>query len=285
MIISSLTDTYTLANGIKIPGVGFGTWQTPDGDVAYASTLSALEAGYRHIDTAAAYGNEESIGRAIADSGIARQDIFVTSKLWNADHGYAQTMAALDLSLQQLGLDYLDLYLIHWPNPVEFRDNWAEMNAESWRAMEDAYKAGKIHAIGVSNFQVHHFEELLKAATIVPMVNQLFINPSDLQTQIVAFNKAHNVLTEAYSPLGTGSLLNVPELKTIAERYNKVPAQIALRWSLQHGFLPLPKSIHADRITQNTELFDFTLSDDEMTLLDGLTGVAGTHTDADTANF
>lgn len=285
MTISSLTDTFTLANGIEIPVVGFGTWQTPDGDVAYQSVLDALKAGYRHIDTAAAYGNEASVGRAIKDSGIPREELFITSKLWNDSHSYEAAKIALDKSLKLLGLDYLDLYLIHWPNPLINRRNWDKANAEAWRYMEDAYTEGKIRAIGISNFQIEHLEALLKTATIRPMVNQLFINPSDLEKDIVAFNETHDILTEAYSPLGTGSLLAVPEINDIAEKYGKSAAQVLIRWSLQHGFLPLPKSTHAERISQNADVFDFELTDAEVAALDQLEGVAGTHQDASQADF
>ena len=285
MTISSLTDTFTLANGIKIPVIGFGTWQTPDGDVAYQSVLDALKAGYRHIDTAAAYGNEASVGRAIKDSGIPREELFVTSKLWNDSHSYEAAKIALDKSLDLLGLDYLDLYLIHWPNPLINRRDWDKANAEAWRYMEDAYTEGKIRAIGVSNFQIEHLEALLKTATIRPMVNQLFINPSDLEQDVVDYNKAHDILTEAYSPLGTGSLLAVPQINDIAAKYDKSAAQILVRWSLQHGFLPLPKSTHAERINQNAAVFDFELTDAEIATLDQLEGVAGTHQDASQVEF
>ena len=285
MTISSLTDTFTLANGIKIPVIGFGTWQTPDGDVAYQSVLDALKAGYRHIDTAAAYGNEASVGRAIKDSGIPREELFVTSKLWNDSHSYEAAKIALDKSLDLLGLDYLDLYLIHWPNPLINRRDWDKANAEAWRYMEDAYTEGKIRAIGVSNFQIEHLEALLKTATIRPMVNQLFINPSDLEQDVVDYNKAHDILTEAYSPLGTGSLLAVPQINDIAAKYDKSAAQVLVRWSLQHGFLPLPKSTHAERINQNAAVFDFELTDAEIAALDQLEGVAGTHQDASQVEF
>lgn len=285
MTISSLTDTFTLANGIKIPVIGFGTWQTPYGDVAYQSVLDALKAGYRHIDTAAAYGNEASVGRAIKDSGIPREELFVTSKLWNDSHSYEAAKIALDKSLDLLGLDYLDLYLIHWPNPLINRRDWDKANAEAWRYMEDAYTEGKIRAIGVSNFQIEHLEALLKTATIRPMVNQLFINPSDLEQDVVDYNKAHDILTEAYSPLGTGSLLAVPQINDIAAKYDKTAAQVLVRWSLQHGFLPLPKSTHAERINQNAAVFDFELTDAEIATLDQLEGVAGTHQDASQVEF
>ncbi|WP_288531794.1 aldo/keto reductase, partial [uncultured Secundilactobacillus sp.] len=205
----ALTDTYTLSNGVKIPVVGFGTWQTPSGDVAYQAVLDALKAGYRHIDTAAAYGNEESVGKAIHDSGVKREDLFVTTKLWNANHGYEATKKAFADSLSRLGLEYVDLYLIHWPNPVDFRDNWAEANADSWRAMEEFYNNGQAKAIGVSNFRPEHLDELLKTAKVEPMVNQIFLNPSDLQPAIVEYNDNHDILSEAYSPLGTGKIFQL----------------------------------------------------------------------------
>lgn len=283
--MQSLTDTYTLNNGVEIPVVGFGTWQTPDGDVAYQSVKDALAAGYRHIDTAAAYGNEESVGKGIKDSGIDRHDIFLTTKLWNADHGYEATKAALDTSLQKLGTDYADLYLIHWPNPIAFRDNWEEVNAESWRAMEEALKAGKVRAIGVSNFRPQHLEALLKTTDTIPAVNQNFLNPSDLQPEVTAANEKYDILNEAYSPLGTGKIFKLPELNALAEKYDHTVAQVVLRWSLQHDFLPLPKSVHANRIKENTDIFDFDLSDDDMKVIDGLRGKAGLATDPDTARF
>lgn len=240
--LTKLTDTYALNNGTKIPIVGFGTWQTPDGQVAYDSVLAALKAGYRHIDTAAAYGNEDSVGKAIADSGVAREDLFVTTKLWNADHGYEQTKAALATSLKKLGLDYVDLYLIHWPNPVAMRNNFEQLTADTWRAMEELYASRKARAIGVSNFRPKHLDVLLKTAKVVPAVNQIFLNPSDMEADVVAYNESHGILSEAYSPLGTGKIFGIPELKTIADKYHKSVAQVVLRWSLQNGFLPLPKS-------------------------------------------
>lgn len=283
--MNKLTDTYTLNNGVKIPIVGFGTWQSKDGAEAYEAVKAALKAGYRHIDTAAAYGNEESVGKAIKDSGIDRKELFVTSKLWNDDHGYDSAKKALDLSLEKLGLDYLDLYLIHWPNPIKFRNEWQEKNADSWRAMEEGLDNGKVHAIGVSNFRPHHLDELLKTAKVTPAVNQIFLNPSDTEDETVAYNNEHNILSEAYSPLGTGKIFTIPELKDIAAKYDKSVAQIVIRWSLQHGFLPLPKSVHADRIQQNTDIFDFELSDEDVKVIDGFHGVAGLATDPDTATF
>ena len=285
MNFNSLEDTYTLNNGVKIPIIGFGTWQTPDGDIAKHAVEVALNAGYRHIDTAAAYGNEKSVGQAIKNSGINRHDLFITTKLWNADHGYKSAKAAIDRSLQNLKVDYLDLYLIHWPNPVDMRDHWAEANAESWRAMEEAVQAGKIRAIGVSNFRKRHLDELLKTAEIKPVVNQIMLNPSDLQPDVVKINNELKLLSEAYSPLGTGGLLGNETVNEIASEVGKSPAQVLIRWSLEHGFLPLPKSVHDKYIRANAEVFDFNLSSEQMNKLDSLHGVSGLATDPDTANF
>lgn len=285
MALRGLNDTYTLNNGVKIPVVGFGTWQTPDGEVAEKSVLAALNSGYRHIDTAAAYGNEESVGRAIKKSGIRRDELFVTTKLWNSDHGYENTKKAIDTSLMKLGLDYLDLYLIHWPNPVAMRDNWAELNSESWQAMEEAQKAGKIRAIGVSNFRKHHLDALLENADVIPAVNQIYLNPSDLESDVRKENDKHQILSEAYSPLGTGDLLGNELVNKLAQEHGKSPAQILIRWSLEHGFLPLPKSVHEEYIKANGQVFDFSLSADEMKLLDGLEGKGHSALDPDQANF
>lgn len=285
MNFNSLEDTYTLNNGVKIPIIGFGTGQTPDGDIAKHAVEVALNAGYRHIDTAAAYGNEKSVGQAIKNSGINRHDLFITTKLWNADHGYKSAKAAIDRSLQNLMVDYLDLYLIHWPNPVDMRDHWAEANAESWRAMEEAVQAGKIRAIGVSNFRKRHLDELLKTAEIKPVVNQIMLNPSDLQPDVVKVNNELKLLSEAYSPLGTGGLLGNETVNEIASEVGKSPAQVLIRWSLEHGFLPLPKSVHNKYIRANAEVFDFNLSSEQMNKLDSLHGVSGLATDPDAANF
>lgn len=283
--MAGLSDTFTLTNGVKIPVIGFGTWQTPDGDVAYNSVLSALKAGYRHIDTAAYYGNEESVGKAIKDSGIPREELFVTTKLWNDDHGYEKTKMAFGKSLDRLGLDYVDLYLIHWPNPKEFRSNWQKTNAETWKAMEEFYREGQAKAIGVSNFRAKHIDALLETAEIAPMVNQLFLNPSDMETGIVDFNDDHDILTEAYSPLGTGNLLKLQPVQEIAKKYNKSAAQILIRWSFQHGFVPLPKSTHEEYIKQNGDIFDFEIDKSDMQTLDGLQGKAGLAIDPDTTDF
>lgn len=285
MTFHSLTDTYKLNNGVDIPIIGFGTWQTPNGSVAQQAVATALQYGYRHIDTAAAYGNETSVGTAIKQSGIDRDEIFVTTKLNNPDHGYQKTKQAIDKSLQNLDLDYIDLYLIHWPNPVSARDNWAELNAQSWRAMEEAVEAGKIRAIGVSNFRKHHLQELLKTAKITPAVNQNYLNPSDLQPDVTRYCDELGIFSEAYSPLGTGGLLSNPMVTGIAKNHDKSPAQVLIRWSLQHGFIPLPKSVHPDYIAANAKVFDFNLNDEEMKNLDELHGSTGIATDPDKTDF
>lgn len=281
----SLTDTYTLSNGVQIPKVGFGTWQTPDGEVATTSVLAALKAGYRHIDTAAVYRNEGSVGEAIRLSGVPREEIFVTTKLWNDKHSYEGAKEAIETSLKTLGLDYVDLYLIHWPNPLAIRESWKEANAETWRAMEEMLEEGKVRAIGVSNFMPHHIDALLETAKVKPMVNQIFLNPSDQQKEAVAKNNEHGILTEAYSPLGTGKIFEVDALKEIANEVGRTVAQVVLCWSLQKGFLPLPKSVTESRIIENAQLFDFELSDKAMAKIDALEGTAGTHLNPDEATF
>ena len=278
-------ETYQLNNGMSIPTVGFGTWQTPDGEVAERSVLHAIQAGYRHIDTAAAYGNEESVGRAIKKSGVKREDLFITTKLWNNAHSYEKAAAAIDESLAKLDLDYVDLYLIHWPHPLEIRGNYEEANAGTWRAMEEALEAGKVKAIGVSNFHPHHLEALLKTAKVTPAVNQILLNPSDMQPEIVSYCQDKGILLEGYSPLGTGKIFEVESLKEIADKYNKTVAQVVLRWSLQHGFLPLPKSVTPKRIEENLDVFDFELASEDMEKIDGLRGQAGFALNPDEANF
>jgi diketogulonate reductase-like aldo/keto reductase len=261
--ITSLSSTYKLLNGVGIPCIGFGTWQTPDGNVAYESVLAALKCGYRHIDTATAYGNEESVGRAINDflktGEVKRSELFITTKLHNRDHGYEATEKAIENSLSLLGLDYLDLYLIHWPNPIFFRENWAEANAGSWKAMEEAYAKGKIRAIGLSNFFERHIDRLMETAEVPPMVDQIKICPGIAQTDLVEFCKARKMAVEGYSPLGTGGTFRSEVLRKIAQKYGKTVAQVCVRWSLQQGAIPLPKSVNAERIAQNSQVFDFSL--------------------------
>ncbi|NLG24378.1 MAG: aldo/keto reductase [Clostridiales bacterium] len=283
--MKSLTDGYVLHNGVQIPCIGFGTWQTPEGDVARSSVRAAIDEGYRHIDTAAIYGNEAGVGQGIRESGVDRKDLFVTTKLWNAEHGYHSTLKAFDVSMDKLKLDYLDLYLIHWPNPPQFRDRWQQVNAETWKAMEELYQSGRVRAIGISNFRVHHMEALLKTAQVKPMVNQIRLCPGDTQDEVVDFSRSHGMVLEAYSPLGLGRIFEVPEVVALARRYGRSVAQICIRWSLQRGYLPLPKSVTPSRIAENAKVFDFELSEADVALLAGMAGVCGYSSDPDKTNF
>jgi diketogulonate reductase-like aldo/keto reductase len=283
--MKSLTDSFRLNNGVEIPCIGFGTWQTPDGDTAVASVKEAIAAGYRHIDTAAIYGNEESVGRAVKQSGIPRKELFITSKLWNASHGYENTRLAFEETLKKLDTDYLDLYLIHWPNPAAFRDHWEEANAGSWKAFEEFYKAGRIRSIGVSNFHPRHIDALLKTASVPPQANQIRLCPGDTQDDVTGYCRSRGILPEAYSPLGTGAIFDVPLLRELAQKYKKSIAQICIRWSLQMEFLPLPKSVTPERIRENARVFDFELSAEDVKTIAALKGVVGYSKNPDETTF
>lgn len=279
--MNTVKDFYTLGNGVRIPAIGFGTWQVADGAEAVGAVKAALKAGYRHIDTAQGYGNEESVGRAIRESGVKRGDLFITSKLTNTIRGYEPTRKAIDDSLRRLGTDSMDLFLLHWPVPASFRENWQQMNAESWRAMEEAYDQGKIRALGISNFRKKHIDALLETARVQPVANQIRLCPGDRQEDTVRYSREKGLLLEAYSPLGTGKLFEVRALQDIARQTGKTLAQVALRWSLQKGFLPLPKSVTPERIQENLDVFNFTLSETDMARIDALDGVAGYSADPD----
>lgn len=273
--LSALTAPMALSNGVTIPGLGYGTYQTPNEETKKA-VLEALSVGYRHIDTAAVYGNEQGVGDALKESDIAREDIFVTSKLWNTERGYDATKAAFAKTIATLGVDYLDLYLIHWPaNTKQFGAKAAELNAETWRAMEDLYNEGKIRAIGVSNFMPHHLDELMKTAVIKPMVDQIEVHPGWPQAESVRYNQAHDILVEAWAPLGEASALSNETIAAIATKHGKTAAQVCLRWGIQQGVLPLPKSTHQERMAQNTDIFDFELTDAEMTQISALENLGG----------
>ncbi|HOE89981.1 MAG TPA: aldo/keto reductase [Sphaerochaeta sp.] len=259
----------TFSNGVKIPVVGFGTWQVSP-DEAYESVRSALEVGYRHIDTAAAYENEAEVGQAITDSGIRREEIFVTTKLWNAVRGYKETLQAAKESMEKLQVEYLDLYLIHWPNPAAHRHWWKEANAESWKAMEELYENGAIKAIGISNFEERHIEALLASAQVIPHTNQIRLFAGEQQRTLVAYCRNKGMITEAYSPLGVGGILSNEVIGRIAKETKRTPAQVALRYNLQKDHVVLPKSVHRDRMVENLNLFDFELSREQMISLDAL---------------
>ena len=278
-------DVYKLYNGVEIPCIGFGMWQTPDDEVGINAVKSAIKAGYTHIDTAQVYGNEDCVRIGIEESGVDRKKLFITTKLWNNNHTYDLTMSSFEESLKKLGTDYVDLFLIHWPNPVAYRDRWQQANAESWKAMEELYEAGKIRAIGISNFRKHHIDALLETARIKPMVNQIKLCPGEIQEEVVEYSRSKGMLVEAYSPLGTGKIFDVPEMQKLAEKYNRSIAQICIRWSLQRGYLPLPKSVTPSRIEDNLKVFDFKLEESDVQLIAGLTGCVGFANDPDTRTF
>jgi diketogulonate reductase-like aldo/keto reductase len=282
--MNSIQDCYVLSNGVKIPCVGFGTWKLLNDDYTVDIVKTAIDCGYRHIDTAYAYQNEEAVGKAIRGCGLKRSELFITSKLDNPDHGYENTLKEFEITMNNLGLDYLDLYLIHWPRPVQFRDNWKEMNEGSWKAFEELYQAGKIKAIGVSNFLEHHIEAILETATIAPMVDQLELHPQYVQREAVTYCKDHRIIVEAWSPLIKGHI-NHPLLLEIAKKYNKTPAQLLLRWSIQHGFLPLPKASTAERMRENADIFDFEISEEDIEALKALEPMGRTGSHPDTSVF
>lgn len=264
---------YILKNGVVIPSIGFGTWQIPEGEEAYRSTLSALRAGYRHIDTAAAYGNETSVGKAIRDAGIPREEIFVTSKLKAEIKGYEAAKKELSASLGRLGLRQLDLYLIHAPKPWNVQSDgleYTEANIETWKAFVDMYNEGKVWAIGVSNFRPEHLLPIIAATGFIPHADQVFLCPGGVPKDTVEFARARNILVEAYSPFATGRLFKDPILASMAEKYGKSMAQVALRWSLQRGFLPLPKSVTELRIRENFDVFGFDIAAEDLEILDDL---------------
>ncbi|WP_179374914.1 aldo/keto reductase [Winogradskyella wichelsiae] len=276
---------FTLNNGIKIPSLGFGTWKTPDGETAIKSIKTAIEIGYKHIDAAAIYANEEGVGAGIKACGIERKDLFITSKLWNAERGYESTLKAFEKTLEDLQLDYLDLYLIHWPAAAHQFENWQEINAETWRAMEKLYNEGKIKSLGVSNFMPHHLEPLMKTAKTKPSVNQIEYHPGFTQPDCVKFCADNNIQVEGWSPLGRGEVLNNGILKSIAKKYNKSVAQVCIRWALQNGVIPLPKSVTPHRIEENFDVFNFQLTASDMTVINGLEKIGASGLDPDSVEF
>jgi diketogulonate reductase-like aldo/keto reductase len=265
-----LTDTYTLNTGARIPQIGFGTWQTPDGDIAYRSVLSALKIGYRHIDTARVYGNEGSVGRAMKDSGIARDEIFLTTKLPAEIKDASRVEETFQRSLRALGVDFVDLYLIHapWPWAERGADYTAE-NIAVWKEMEKLYRSGHAKAIGVSNFNVQDLTAILDNGSVVPAANQIRWFIGYTEDEITRFSTSRGLLVEAYSPLATGRILGNREISRMAGKYGKTVAQIAIRYCVQHETLPLPKSTHDEYIAENADV-DFELSPEDMATLDTL---------------
>ncbi|MFJ5532696.1 aldo/keto reductase [Streptomyces sp. NPDC093261] len=262
--MSSKVPPIILNNGVEMPQLGFGVWQVPD-DEAESAVATALEAGYRSIDTAAIYGNEEGVGKAVAASGIPRQDLFITTKLWNSDHGYDSTLRAFDTSLEKLGLEYVDLYLIHWPLPS--RGTFVE----TYKAFEKIYADGRAKAIGVSNFLPEHLRTLIKETSIIPAVDQIELHPHLQQHAAREYHAEQGIATEAWSPLGQGKgLLEVPAIVAIAQKHNRTPAQVVLRWHLQLGNVVIPKSVTPSRIRENIDVFDFTLDTEDMAAISAL---------------
>ena len=262
--MSSKVPPIILNNGVEMPQLGFGVWQVAD-DEAERAVGTALEAGYRSIDTAAIYGNEEGTGKAIASSGLPRAELFVTTKLWNADQGYDSTLRAFDTSLKKLGLEYVDLYLIHWPMPE--RGTFVD----TYKAFEKLYEEGRAKAIGVSNFLPEHLATLLEATSVVPAVNQIELHPQLQQRAAREVHAEHGIVTEAWSPLGSGKgLLDVPAIVAIARKHERTPAQVVLRWHLQLGNIVIPKSVTPSRIKENIEVFDFSLDDEDLGAISAL---------------
>lgn len=273
-------NTIKLSNGLDMPVIGFGTWQLTEN--VEAVIAEALKVGYRHIDTAAIYKNESAIGNALQQSDVDRSSIFLTSKVWNTDRGYENTLAAFEQSLERLQTDYLDLYLIHWPANSKNHPDAKEINVATWRAMQTLYKSGKVKAIGLSNFLKHHVEDIIDSAEIKPMVNQLEFHPGYLQEEAVSFCRANNIVVQAWSPLGSGSLLGDPLLKDISARYNVSVATLCIQFALQEGLVVLPKSANPKNINANLNFEKFKISAADMNLIKSMPeqGFSGNHPDS-----
>lgn len=250
-----------LCNGVKMPSIGFGTYKSGSEDETATIVKDALDIGYRQIDTASFYGNEAGIGNGIKNSGVNREDIFLVTKLWNDDHGYEKTIKAFNKSLENLQTDYLDLYLVHWPN---------KLNAETWKAFEHLYKTGKVRAIGVCNFKIGHLEQLKKTAEVMPMVNQVEMHPLSSKKKMLDYCNKNNIQLVAWSPIMRGKIFSSELMISLSEKYKKTIAQIALRWHIQRGIIPIPKSSNKSRIKENLEVFDFELSAEDMADIDSL---------------
>lgn len=261
-MLSSLADVVEIAPGVSINRLGVGTYRAEEGPDVEGEIRAALSLGYRTIDTAALYGNEHSVGRVIRESQIPREDLFVTSKLWNTDQGYETALRAFDASLSRLGFDYVDLYLVHWPVPSKM--------SETWRAMEHILESGRTRAIGVCNFLVHHFEELSATAHVAPALNQFEYHPRLQQPELVDYCRANEIAIQAWAPIMRGGVSKIPQIIEVAEHHSKSPAQVTIRWILQRGILTIPKSVHVDRLAENADVYDFELTDLEMAMIDAL---------------
>lgn len=275
-MVKGLQDAATLHNGVQMPWFGLGVYKVENSE-AIQAVKAALKAGYRSIDTAAYYQNEEGVGIGIKEAGIPREELFITSKVWNSDQGYDSTIKAFEASLKRLGLDYLDLYLIHWPVKGKYK--------ETWKALEKVYKEGKVRAIGVSNFHIHHLQDLLQEAKIKPMVNQVEFHPRLTQKELRQYCKEQGIQFEAWSPLMRGQLFDNDVLKEIGKKYNKTPAQVILRWDLQHEVVTIPKSVNEQRIIENASIFDFELTKEEMDRIDALNENKRIGSDPDNFDF
>ncbi|MDR2645884.1 MAG: aldo/keto reductase [Holosporaceae bacterium] len=266
---------FRLSNEVSIPCIGFGTWRIPDGEVAVKSVSTAISCGYSHIDTAAIYGNEKSVGAAIEKNDVERSDLFVTTKLWDTEHNYEKAIKAFRKSLDDLGTDYADLYLIHWPTTLEETTDCHKINLDAWKALEYLYRNGEVRAIGVSNFLVEYLEPLLEKAEIIPMVNQIEFHIGQVDSKTVELCNKNDILIEAWGPLGGGEIVNHPALIKIAEKYDISVAQLCLRWCLQNNTLPLVKSVSEERIKNNIDVFDFSITDDDMDFLNNMEYIGG----------
>ena len=271
-----------LNNGKIIPSIGFGTWKLKNNEETVEIIKDAIKYGYRHIDTAFAYGNEETIGKGIKESNIDRKDLFITGKLWNDDRGYENIINACKRTIKNLNCEYLDLYLIHWPASKAVHDDWIEINKETWQALEYLYEQGLVKAIGVCNFKINQLEELIKTAKIKPMVNQIEFHIGVYNKDILDYCNRNNIIVEAWSPLGSGKLFKVEELKEMASKYNVSVAQLCIRWCLQNNTLPLPKSKNIERIKNNLDVFNFKITDEDMEYLNNFRKVGSSGLDSET---
>ncbi len=257
-----LSSSVRLNNGVEMPWLGLGVFRSAPGRETERAVRWALEMGYRHVDTAALYENEADVGKAIKASGVPRQSVFVTTKVWNTDQGYQNALKAFDLSRSKLGMDFVDLYLVHWPIKGKFVD--------TWKALEKLYADGSVRAVGVSNFLVHHLEELAKSSPLVPAVNQVEFHPFLVQPDLLAYDKAHGIRHEAWAPLARAKRFDHPVIASLARAYERTPAQVVLRWEIQMGVVTIPKSVHRERIEENSRIFDFELSTEDVAKITGL---------------